>query len=204
VKYKVIKYLEKKDAIFNNLYALSQDGKNLKVLSSGEVVPVQERMVLKSLTAELKEFGLKTLYRKSWFAALPGTEKTSKRVKVVKEPKEKIPKAQKVKKRTKGLITATSKQLVSLLAHQQLEELVHQRIKLESTASNQEVFDGKTTFIRIVLHNVELNQLLVRIDCQNWRNGWWFYDLKTKQYKSFDKKVDKKGYGNENIIWPGF
>lgn len=193
--YKVIKRV---NPVIDEQFEIHRDGTKVRHIATGKeyTIPAGKAILLKG-----KTYSAKTLYRRAWYKPLPGTEvkKKAPKVEVVKE---KIPKNRKVKKPTKGMIVARAKQLMSQIAHNELEESTHQRVQLGSSGLGVEVLDGKKTSISVILRNPDTGDLLVRILCQNWRAGRWFYSLHTKQYKAFDPDLDKTGYGNDKVIWP--
>lgn len=134
-------------------------------------------------------------------------------VKAVKAPKEKKEKKvktvdaasgekkPKVKKMKGSKLLASKKALISDHAREQLLEYMYNRIKSGSGVNGLEVLDGKNTSLRVLLMN-EDGILIVHMMCQNWRDGYWFFDPKTGTYMKFVREVHQPLPGNVNIKWP--
>lgn len=197
MNYKTIKRV---NPAIDNTYELSLDGMTVREVATKKELPVSTDL---TVTIDGRSFGARHLYRRSWNKAHPASDKP-------KQPKEAAPaKAPRASRKMKGTykkpvakLKASTKQLLSLYTHQEMEELIKTRLHLGADANQNDFWDGKTTQVRIVKHNVETNQLLLRIFSQNWRNGWWFYSMSTKTYEAFIVEKHKPGHGDQFILWP--
>ena len=190
MNFKQIKYIPN----FNK-YEMGDDGFTVRDRTSKIEVAVDRTSLKALLTSDdgaiTKLHGLKTLYWNSW-------NKTPSMY-----PK-KIEKPALQKKSEKVSLIAKSKQLMSGAAQAELQEKITKKLsrKGNDNAHGLEIYDGKTTSIRTLLHNENADILLVRVYSQNWRDGFWFFNLKTGAVLKFEKKIHQPVYGSNSVIWP--
>lgn len=200
MNFKVIKSLD--DKSFRNLYEMSEDGKHVRKVEGGEEISILPGTTVKcelgDASGKKKAFGIKSLYWASWNKPLPADAVKGLEIKATIKP-------QRGKKVESTLIVKTGA-LLSKHMLQQINDAVIRRELISRDASGLEFTDGKAQSVRSVLHNLELKQMIVRVDSQSWRNGYWFLDLKTGNHIAFeDSKHRKNGeLGDHNILWPGF
>jgi len=194
-KFKAIKYLDQKE--YRNLYEMSEDGLIVRNIETQEVL-VSDNSLKRMYVLQVpngsaaKAFGTKSLYWASWGKALPGSEvkpkaATSKKVANIG---------------SSSRFIARQKELLSKYQHGELEMLLHKRRLLGGSANGQEITEDRKPLGSIILFNEAHNTVLLRLDSQNWRDGYWFYNVDTRKYIKFEKAVHKPAYGDVSVIWP--
>ena len=197
MNYKTIKGLD--DKSFRGLYEMSENGKSVRELESGKEVKytggTTVRCELIDATGKKKSFGIKSLYWASWNKPLPDAAIEGLLVKAspVKAPK-----------KFKSTLTVSSGSLVSRFVLDKINEVCRNRIAMGALAGGLEVPLDKSHVLRILIHNPELQMVLVSVESQSWRSGYWFLKLADGNHEAFeDKKHRKDGkYGDVNLIWP--
>ena len=178
---------------FSN-YEMSQDGKIVRHSKTLAIVPLvlAGSKVKAELTSDdekqKKAFGVKTLYWSSWNKAMPEDGSADSKKETLKAVASSKP---------------SDKQLVSNRLRGEVINLVEKRLSKKGTAMGQQVVDNSLT-MRILVHNVEKEMLLVRIYASSWRDGFWFFEPKTGKYTAFIKEQHKPAHGDSSIIWPTY
>ena len=178
---------------FSN-YEMSQDGKIVRHSKTLAIVPLV--LVGSKVKAELtsddekqkKSFGVKTLYWSSWNKAMPEDNSIASKKETLKAVVSSKP---------------SDKQLISNRLRGEVINLVEKRLSKKGTAMGQQVVDN-SLMMRILVHNVEKEMLLVRIYASSWRDGFWFFEPKTGKYTAFIKEQHKPAHGDSSIIWPAY
>lgn len=196
--FKIIKSLD--DKTFRNMYEMSQDGRAVRKIGCADNLPLQTGTTVKvdliDSTGKKKSFGLKTLYWASWNKAMPADALKGLEVKAIIKPQR--------GKKVESSLTVKTGVLLSKYTLAKLNELCVKRLAMGSDASGQEVAEDKAHAIRIVLHNKEAGIVILHMESQSWRDGYWFLDLTTGKHLAFeDSKHRKNGLmGDKNILWP--
>lgn len=215
--YKTIRNLDVKNAQYNNLFEMSKDGKKIRVIDTNRAdhsknLIKADKGILTCKDGVKKSFSIKTLYRRSWGKALPGTEATA--VRVPKKAKE-LTETQKLRikvraeKQTareerakrKALKAAFRTKKGKLLSKFNHERLMNEINYTKKKGNEMIQFMDKKIFLRSVISKGNVH--LLRIETQSKaRTGRFFYNVETEKYVEFNQEVHKTGYGNKNIVWP--
>jgi len=178
-------------------YEISEDGNDVRHRNGTSVAIVPHYGASKCgclLTsddgAEKKLFGLGWLYRLAWNRSLPQLQAahTSSAGKEESTPP-----------------SATEQhELFSLRTQQELRQEAKRSEKHHRNLNSMEFSDGHTVRVTVVLHNVENNMAVVRIDSNCWRKGYWMYHLGTAKYERFSDSTHRKDgrRGDANLLWP--
>lgn len=216
--YKVIKNLDERNAKFNGGTEMAKDGKSLRLVGTTTVCDLKglEKGALIAEDGTSKDFSLKTLYRRSWGKALPGSEaiipvkKTNKPKKAKKLTEdqrlrakvraEKLA-AKEERAKRKELRAAFKTKKGKLLSKFNHERLMNEITYTKKKGSRMIQIMDKKIFLRSIINNGDVH--LLRLESQSKaRTGLFFYNIKSEKYMAFDKEIHKTGYGNKNIQWP--
>lgn len=150
-----------------------------------------DKIELEATNGIKKLFGVRTLYWSSWGCAparFPSKKGKNAPVKQV------------VAKKLSNSLNYGNKQLLSNYMANKVRALIEKRGAMKCTG--QEMDDGKSFSVRVLIHDYEKSQMLIRIYSQNWRDGLWFYHPETAKYVKFVHAVHKTGKGDVSIVWP--
>ena len=123
-----------------------------------------------------------------------------------KKPKaERVPKAEKlpkVKGSKKSKLLAGKDELISHGAIAGLMEKINLRKSRNNGITGLEIDDGKNTRMRVLLEKD--GTLLVHVEAQNWRDGYWVFNPETNTCTAYIKAEHQPTPGNSGVIWPKF
>ena len=199
VEFRVIKSLD--DKPYRNLYEMSADGQRVRKIGDEKDIKYQPgttvRCELIDASGKKKSFGVKSLYWASWNRPLPEAALAGMTIKP-------SPIKTTGKKRFKSTLTVSAGALVSKFVLDKINEVCKNRLAMNSVANGIEVPIDKSHVLRILIHNPELQMVLIVVESQSWRNGYWFLNLCNGNHEAFeDKKHRRDGkYGDVNLIWP--
>ncbi len=218
MEYRSIRNLGAGNEKYNHRMEMAKDGKSLRMVSEGTVCELKglEKGTLIAEDGDSKDFSLKTLYRRSWGKAFPGTEATAKRKPKASKPKIKpLTDAQKLRAKNKAEKLADKeararrrelKASFRVKKGQLLSKYNHTRLMTEVNESKEagnkyiQVYDKKI-FVRSIISKGDVHLLSIETQSVT-RTGRFFYNLATKNYVAYDAKIHKNGYGDKNIVWP--
>jgi hypothetical protein len=200
MNFKPIKYLKG----FSN-YEMSDVGLLIQNKKDGSIVTIDKTYSRAELKGDdgtsTKSFGLKTLYWKSWGKPLessdPELSPTPKGKKASKDKKE--------KKSKKISLKAKKSELISSFALRDLQQTILKRKSNGNSPRGAIIYDGKTSECRILLSHPEESSKIILVSVETQapsKEGYWFLDSETGSHLKFEKEVHKKGYGDNNIVWP--
>ena len=213
--YKTIRNLGPGNDQWNHLYEMSKDGKSVREITkknASKNIIKDERAEMKGVEGLKKSFTVKTLYRRSWGKAFPGTEATAiRKPKKDKKPTElqiarakaKASKlaAKEERTRRRELKAAFKTKKGKLLSKFNHDRLMNEITYCTKKGNNMIQLMDKKIFLKSVISKGDVH--LLRIETQSKaRTGRFFYNVKTEKYVAYDQEVHKPKYGSKNIKWP--